>query len=601
MSYLNKALLALIALIMVSRSSGSDSIAILPGNMPADGLENEKGLATPPTSCSSVLSLDTLPRQTYTILIESSVGTPLDPLELCHGSAPPLWFSVRDQNGDVANLGPGVSIAWEYSDDNGANWLSFAGLGMNSYNFLVTANNPVTAISNCGPAHLTGFIDRIYRVILITSNDTFYVESASLRICCPATGASIFLQKTKDGNTYSPNTNLCESEAYLLKATLNNLPLPPPDPNNNVEINWSVTVDGNQVPGSGFSLLSHDMIQYPTGITPLTLSAMNTICFTATVENCVCQPITYTQCFQIRKEPLCASIEPMTMPDNLIPTGTAGVYYICPGQDAALTKIPGTVFAHCAQRQWQFGYSTAPGVAPSHWHNYVSSVYSDMLNTNNLPALNPPYSPPIAWPPGSPCISYRINCTAVTTDCPDCQTNEIQICLFPPLIKPTIDVTPMPACAGDLITLGISNVNSYSPVPLFDWYHNGLWLGQGDNFAVTQPGNYQVTVRDICYEEDSDLLILDICEAKALITCPLPPCPGVGYPIILDGSSSFTTCPPGGLVYQWSWDSGTPVSTSFDQPTLEHIPASTGTTYTLTVTNAQGCSHTTNATVVPCD
>lgn len=75
-------------------------------------------------------------------------------------------------------------------------------------------------------------------------------------------------------------------------------------------------------------------------------------------------------------------------------------------------------------------------------------------------------------------------------------------------------------------------------------------------------------------------------------------CAYQGQSVTLSGCDSQSTCGNTGMTYQWAYNNGTLVSTN--GCTIEHLPDPAGTTYTLTVMDANGCSATTTRFVKPC-
>lgn len=515
-----------------------------------------------------------------------------DPLQtvglgsICSGD--PVHFSIYSGlAGNLAQAGAGTSVAWEYSDDcfatAGIPIPSGGGALFSGFSFVVPPGHPATTVPAglCSP---NAFVDRSYRAIITvtdgTNTCTYTTDPfCSLRICCPIQNALLNIAPLPT----SPATTFCEGDVTQFNVTLSSN-MPQPNSFNNVHITWCVIDGGVTIPltGPGYD----DQISITYSGPPLTQPE---ICFKATISNCGCAPVTVQKCIPVDPKPACGTIagSPQPNPTNLTLVGTNPLTYeICPGNDAAVEIV--APFTNCTP-VWQYMFPSV-GV----WNNLGTSNATQ--NTNVLPHLKPASSPYL-WPPLETCIVYRIECRPLnypTSGCPPCYSNEVWVCLKQEPPAPVITAVPNPICKGDISLLSVQNPD---PNCNYEWYGNGLLVGFGDFLNVTQQACYWVTCNDGCYTVASNKVCVDVCEAVAIISCPEPICPCVGNTITLSADASYSTC-GGPLTYTWSWNSG--ILVSDNGVTLDHIPDAGGTTYTLTVTDANGCSHTTQTIITPC-
>ncbi|MCS6929237.1 MAG: hypothetical protein NZM43_07055 [Saprospiraceae bacterium] len=507
-----------------------------------------------------------------------------DPLQtaaltsICSGE--PVHFSIYDNLGNLAQAASGTTVTWEYSD----NCTTFSpiapgpGALFNGFSFVSPPNHSATTLTptQCSP---NAYINRCYRAIITITNGqttcTYVTDPISLTICCPIQNAQL--------NVF-PSGPLCEGNSPLFNVSLSNVPSPAPS--NYVQISWCVSLGGGPwIPLPAFN--NQTQISYPAS--PLTSP---NICFKATISNCACPAVTVQQCVVVDPKPVCGTITAAPNPPTLMPhpNNNPNHYLICPGNHAALTFA--TPFTNCIPT-WQFNFpNTQPGV----WHDMGSS--NSTQNTGTLPWSGPPVSP-FAWPPNETCISYRIKCNPPTnpSGCSPCYSNDVRICLKPQPAPPVVVANSNPICKGGQAVLSVQNPD---PSCTYQWYSNGLAVGVGTSYVANQEACYWVTCFDGCYTTASNKVCLTVCEPVAVICCPTPTCPCQGNPITLSGKEglcSFGNCGP--LTYFWSWTdvNGTHTATT---PSITSIPLLSGTTYTLTVTDANGCTDTVQTTLVPC-
>ncbi|MFN0176038.1 MAG: LamG-like jellyroll fold domain-containing protein [Saprospiraceae bacterium] len=513
-----------------------------------------------------------------------------DPLQtvglgsICSGD--PVHFSIFDAIGNLAQAATGTTVQWQYSDDcfatgpipitpTGGSSAVFSG-----FSFVSPPSHPATTLTlaECAPK---AFVDRCFRALITVTNGltscAYFTDPLSLRICCPIQNAQV---------NVTPMGPLCEGDMVQFTASVSSN-MPPPNANNNVHISWCVIINGGTPIPLGPLYDDQVTINYPVSLLTVT---PGTICFQAKISNCACPPVTVQKCVTIDPKPVCGTITGKSanlMPD---PDLNPDHYLICPGLDAAVGIA--TPFLNCIPI-WQFSY---PNTQPGIWHDMGTS--NGCQNTGTLPWSGPSVNP-YEWPAGETCILYRIKCVPPNTPsgCPPCYSNELRVCKKTPHATPVVTAAPNPICKGGSSTLSVQ-----APVTgvNYDWYCNGLYVGSGSTFTATQAACYWVVCYDGCFAVASNKVCLTVCEPVAVICCPVPICPCVGDPITLSGQEgpcSFGNCGP--LTYFWSWTdvNGPHTATT---ATITSTPFATGTTYTLTVTDQNGCTDTTQATVVPC-
>jgi hypothetical protein len=498
---------------------------------------------------------------------------------ICSGE--PVHFSIFNVNNVPAQASVGTTVTWEYSDD----CLSYLPISANpplfsSFSFVSPPGHPATTLTSV-PANAC--LNRCYRATINVTDGvttcTYTVVHNSLQICHPIQNVQLAV---------SPSGPLCQGDLPTFSATLSSN-MPPPGPSNSVTINWEVSLGGGPwIPLTGPGYSNQTNISYTP---PGPLQPPN-ICFKATISNATCPSVTVQQCVAVDAKPVCGTITGAPSPPTLVADPlNPNHYFICPGNHAALQFA--TPFTNCIP-VWQFEYpNTNPGV----WHNMGSS--NSTQNTGTLPWSGPIINP-YAWPPGETCIRYRVVCNPLTSPsgCSPCTSNVVQVCLKTPPTPPVIAAVPQKfICKGGQSILFVQNPD---PNCTYQWYHDGLPVGSGSTWIANQGGCYWVSCSDGCFTVTSSKVCLIVCEPVAVICCPTPTCPCDGQPITLSGQESncsFGNCGP--LTYSWSWTdvNGPQTATT---PTITSIPFSTGTTYTLTVTDANGCSDTTQVTIVPC-
>ncbi len=509
-----------------------------------------------------------------------SPNTPIS--QLCTGE--PAHFCLK-KNGQTVQL-PNVidptsnvsaAIVWQFLDNTVSNWTTVIPPPFTSFCFPVM---PGILTAVCAP-NADGFVDRQYRAVITVTDPMLgtscdYVsEVQTLRICCPLSPSA-----TVTATTNFAGDLLCAGDVVNFTGMLNS-----PDQFVNT-LGPGVTIDWfyNTTPIP--SAANQTSFIYSTTVTD------PTACFKAVVKNCAGKSVTYTKCFTVDPIPMAGTI-------TELPTGTLTLvstnplaYEICPGNDAVLKMVDELLFKN-GIKTWQYLFPTE-----NIWHDL--GISNSIQNTNILPCLQPPLSPYL-WPPGETCIKYRVVVKPFSnpSGCDPKYSNELTICLK---TAPAADVVTgaTQICKGQTTLLTVGN---YNPSYTYTWFWNGLQVGMGRDFTASKTGCYWVEISNGCQIITTAKHCLTICEIIPAISCPLPPndCVCEGEPITLTGCApnySKDNC-AGALTYTWTWDSGTLVQDN--GCTIEHLPASTGTTYTLTVTNTTtGCSATTSTFIIPC-
>lgn len=145
---------------------------------------------------------------------------------------------------------------------------------------------------------------------------------------------------------------------------------------------------------------------------------------------------------------------------------------------------------------------------------------------------------------------------------------------------------PTSFCAGDTVLLQVQN----APNQQYHWYRNQVAL-PGDTFpqlSVTQSGSYSIQVRGAngCVASSAALVLTSI-------PLPVSSIAPAGNPVICTGDSVLLSGPAGNFSYQWLRN-----GSLLPGATSRQLPAQLAGQYQLIITNAQGCSDTSNATVL---
>ncbi|MBL7775176.1 MAG: LamG domain-containing protein, partial [Saprospiraceae bacterium] len=533
-------------------------------------------------TCPAPLDLDITDLGSQTISLHS----------ICEGTG--AHFCVNQNGTQVQGLS-GASIQWEYLDVGiHTTWQQITGnptfIG---FCFGVPGGNPALD-ANCAN-NTAGFVERKFRVVITKGTPpqtcTYTTSEHTLFIYCPITNAAITLTPPLPN---PPIVALCDGTNYTTTVSLGSTDVFIPSglsPTGGLSIQWCI----NGLPIVPLT----DMPSFPFAGPAF----FPNLCFEAKIKNGVCPLYTTQICIPVDSVPMCGLIdaapEPALMPD---PNGGPYEYLICPGNDVDLFMLNPADFKSC-NAMWQFMFPSQ-GV----WID-LNGFGNNTQNTNTLPQLCPPNpGSPQCWPPGETMVLYRIECRPLHypfSDCAPCHSNTVKITLKPQKPAPVITAAQNPICKGDVTTISVS---PYDPNCTYNWYCNGIFVGNGPSIIANMPGCYWVEVFDGCYKQTSTPIVLQVCELVPVIDCPQDnPCACLGVPITLSGFNSYTTCGTTGplpLTYTWTASNGGPCTPGSNGPwECVHTPDPLGTTYTLTVTdpNIPGCPPVSvQKTIVPC-
>ncbi len=502
------------------------------------------------------------------------------PILVCDND--PVHFTLLDRNGNIPQPSGGVSVDWFYRDNGGSTWSQITSLS--GFQFVV----PPTVGANIGATDITctpgaSYVDREYRAEITVTNSngtcTYTTDPAQLRICCEVTQAVVTVVSTPAGP-------LCEGDVATFNVSLATNILPASNPFG-VTISWSI----GTTPLPQFD----EMLSFVYPVSGQYTVGQQDICFTATITNCGCPSVTAQACIQVDPKPVCGYLTglPYNNPTNLtlisiIPWPT---YEICPGNDAIVGINPTTPFTNC-NPQWQYSLDPFP-------FNWIDIGFSNPAqNTNILPAH---FTPP--WSPSQQNIYYRVECRPLSnpSGCAPCLSNNIiEIRLKPVLSKPVISCNPASQiiCYGGTATLTVA----LDPqVTQWTWYCNGAIVGTGPSVTVDKKACYWVEATDGCSTSKSDPLCLDVCTVFAIIKCPEDnPCAIPNLPVTMSGISSYSTC---GFIDQYDWEvEDLPSGTThfYSGPTVTFTPPPAGSIVMLTVTDSNGCIHSAQGFIKPC-
>jgi hypothetical protein len=285
-------------------------------------------------------------------------------------------------------------------------------------------------------------------------------------------------------------------------------------------------------------------LSFPTG--PLS----TTTCYQATVQSGSCSALTQTVQVNVVQPPVPGTVVAAPNP-------------ICPGQASVLMasgQMNGTL-------QWLTCPATSLGACPP-----------------SSPGACPPSCTPIAGATGNSTqdtgtlsgnICYAVEVSSPGGVCPAaCSTpRAVDMLLFPP---------PNPSITGPhILCLGQTAVLERTPLlgGTFQWFLDGPGpplLGGAQSITINQPGNYWVTETNGCVSARSNLLTVALDPFAVAIKGPCCACNG--QQVMLCAAFINGT----GLSYSWTPGRKT-------TPCIPVSPATT-TTYTVTVTDLNGCT-----------
>jgi hypothetical protein len=236
----------------------------------------------------------------------------------------------------------------------------------------------------------------------------------------------------------------------------------------------------------------------------------------------------------------------------------------CPGEDAVLTlngqSVPGFI-------QW---YS-ASSLNTLFSNPIVGAFGNTTQNTNPLPSATTYFGVQVSSPNGA---------------CPPAYAS-VQLNVQPPHGPVTIS-GPSVLCVGASGTLNV--VSGGAGCTNFQWYCDGLPCGSNSpSITVTDPGNYSVECSDNCGTVMSNVITIqpDLLAVSISGLC----CPCKGQKIQLCANPVNGTPP---YNYQWSANAGG------GQTQCKLVIPVVTTTYSVTVTDANGCQATNSFTATVC-
>ena len=490
---------------------------------------------------------------------------------ICSGD--PVHFCLK-QNGATPQPPPGMTVVWEFNDD-ATGWQTVTDPAFIGLCFVVPS---VTA--DCSSANPDGYTDREYRANItvidpLLGNCTYTSDVYPIRICCPIPASTVNIGVVPPAML---NGTLCDGDV----ADFNVILSPAPFIGSATTITW---YDQNNN-----HLTAYDNLSSFT-MTGVTVGVPN-ICFKAIVTHCT-KTATFEQCITVDPVPVCGTIDrdPACTTLTSITTCPANTicYSICPGDDAFLYQA--TPFQNC-NPQWEYTFD--------HTTWYPLGFSNTVQNTNELPG-------DWAWPTTLDPVFYRIKCHPLHTPsgCEPCLSKEVRIEFISPPPSEIITGDDQICVADAGTTLSVTNPNTAFT---YTWYWNGLEVqtGASSTYYATMAGNYWVDISNGCQITQTLSFHLDICEVIAVISCPLSPneCAYLGDPISLNACiGTINTCggSPSTFGYAWSWVDEFGATQTRAGCAITDTPPSSGTTYTVVVTDpATGCIDTTSMTVIPC-
>lgn len=501
-----------------------------------------------------------------------------DGSQICSGDG--MHFCLSDSMGGIPDITPTdqniqVKVLWEYLDNTVTSFtplLSFSGL------CFPVAQGEIVMDCTSNP---DGYQDRDFRAVFEVEDTVsghvcyYYSDTVTVRICCPLSEDAVV-----NVTTNFIDDMLCASDTVNF-----NISLVTPDffvnpPGAGISIEWTY---------NGTVISQNNQTSFTYNVSPVVAPKA---CFEATVTNCAGKKMMYKTCLNVDLKPECGAITEK-------PTGTLMqlsaiplMYEICPGDDASLEKLNVSIFQD-GDFVWQYSFpNTLPGV----WHDLGTN--NDIQNTNILPVINPPGSP-YMWPPGEKCVVYRIEGRPYNepSGCDSCHSNELTICLKAPPLNDVITGSNK-FCKGGSTTLTLAN---YDPSFQHFWYWNGSYVGNGSSINADEGGCYWVVISNGCESVTTTPHCIEESEIKAVLSCPLAPnmCPNAGDLIWLSACDSESNCSdPLSYSFQWSNNVGSGIVNGCQ---MSHNIMAGGTTYTVTVTDSNGCSDTASIPVIPCN
>ncbi len=221
--------------------------------------------------------------------------------------------------------------------------------------------------------------------------------------------------------------------------------------------------------------------------------------------------------------------------------------------------------------------NTIPGNYQNNWEQYVGIPFTVPDGVNSVRLI-------------MTFIQPAVNAAAVGNDWAIDDIRFDLTCDNCPAPEPQLE--PIDTCLS-VISSGIdlySNVSNSSGDITYTWYQDGANMNQNSNsINVTQPGTYYVCIDSAGCHNNTQVDVTGIDDPSGTLTPTQPTCPGENGDLSLNLNGGVD---PATFSYVWSHD---PMVTSQN---LTDIP---GGTYTVTFTDANGCSGDATETIDPID
>lgn len=180
--------------------------------------------------------------------------------------------------------------------------------------------------------------------------------------------------------------------------------------------------------------------------------------------------------------------------------------------------------------------------------------------------------------------------SVVITDAHGCTASDSGTITMNPGLNVSVP-TPAPVCEGTSVTIGDANINGGTAPYTFQWYEGSTAIAGATSLVLNIPSptlgthTYTLMVTDANGCTGSDEVTITVyCQPHVTVPAHDPVCQGTPVTIISTVFASSTA-----LSYQW-YENGTPIAGATGiQLNISNPPVGT-TTYTLVVTEAQGCN-----------
>jgi len=486
--------------------------------------------------------------------------------EICKGE--PVHICLLDTSGNVIPLDPLVSTSWEY--DRGAGWED---LTLPSFSGTCFGVSPGEIQVDCGINSLgyETWLIRARQVIKDAQDDScvYYTPIDTLRICCDVDSVTLDISSNYTDNLF------CEGDVISFNVVIQS-PYPfLSTASAGTTIDYTYIENGVRFPVPPVRNSRSFAYAHGPAVT------VGSVCWEAIITNCDSNKVqVLQQCFPVDPPPVCDSIGIMEVVGTLTEIQSSPlVYEACSGSAAKLLMTG--AFLDCIPG-WEYSFD------PSFSTTFPLGVTNTQINTNIVPTSQ--------WPPGATRIYYRAHCSPLRSPsgCDTCYSNMIGLEIID-RIGPLGIVGPDTICAGDSALWSLTSVDTSLQ---YEWICDGISVSTDTSIWVSDPSCCYVRATDSCSVMETPQQCLTWCQPIARLSCPLSPnlCPAVGDTISLTACSSDSNC--GMLSYDFSWDSGTLVSTV--DCDIMHVPDSLGTTYKVKVTDPYGCMDSTSITIDPC-